>query len=63
MTPEAAVEALRAIHVHTVWTYTDSDGWITRRDGCRSCGARLPAEAQSWPCETRRILDIVEAGR
>ncbi len=61
MTPEAAIEALRALHVRTVWTYDDA--WATHREGCRLCGQRLPADAQSWPCETRRILDTVEGDR
>ena len=57
MNATAAVEALKALHVPTQFSY----GFKSPRTGCRLCGQYRPYNRQVWPCETREILDRVEA--
>lgn len=65
MIAESAVEALKALHVKTRWTFNDvwNEQWDQYQsrcvDGCRVRGGRS-MNATVWPCDTRRILDLVE---
>lgn len=59
MNAPAAVQALRAIHVKTIWTFEGNPfGEWGQREGCRTCGGRS-INSTYWPCETRAILDRV----
>jgi hypothetical protein len=59
MTPEATIEALRALHVeasYRTWDQWDGDLSTRSHPCCAVCSTR-----QGWPCQTKRILDTVEA--
>jgi hypothetical protein len=64
MKAHSAVEALKALHLKTVWSnsgdwdgYYYTNGWT--REGCILCGDRS-INTTYWPCQTRAILDQVE---
>lgn len=57
MTADAAIEALKVLHVEGSWRRSDTEqGPVPWQACCMSCGT-----GSGWPCETRRVLDQVKA--
>lgn len=58
MNAESVVDALKALHVKTTWTWDEYWG-LDKREGCLTCGGGSKQKTV-WPCETRRILDLAD---